>query len=133
MEDLTAVASVLDSRARQGDGLFVMVMGHRRMLEMYPGIYRRLEDVSLAATPESVGDFVGKKAPRPVIVDRLRGLHRLWLWRSLPMPKSRAHGRREVRDDWKTVRLAGGFSKADVWHVKGGELMLYVRRAKSAR
>jgi len=128
MEDLTAVASILRKRSLPGDGLFVMVMGHRRMLEMYPGIYRRLQDVTLAATPESTGDFIGKRAPRPVVVDRLRGLDRLWLWRSLPMPRSRANGRREVRGDWNTVRLAGGFSKADEWHVKGGTLMLYVRQ-----
>jgi mannosyltransferase len=124
LDDLRALARVLDTHAQPGDGILYLDQVSRWDAAAYPDSYRGLVDVTLLQTAEAAANLRGTALPDvPSIADRLRRTPRVWVI-DRDVVNSAA---REVRTRRAALTATGPYAQRGQWRYKSGTITLLVR------
>jgi mannosyltransferase len=129
-DDLRAIAQVLRTHARSGDGLLYLDQVSRWDAAAYPEAYRGLVDVTMRETPVQAANLTGTHLTAAEdLADRLRRTPRVWVIdRDLVnSPPDEVRVRRVALD------TTGPYARRGEWHYKAGTIRLLVRTDSAVR
>ena len=107
-----AIAQFLGAHAQRGDAIVYREPSVPPLYLAYPADFSRLRDLSEAQTPAQADRLYGNTVAVPVLLQRERGVDRIWMLLGTWNPAS---------------LLAPGFRLAHQWRVGGQLVQLYTR------
>lgn len=115
-DDPDPLAAVLGTAARPGDAVLFFPSRARKFALMYPGVFSRLDDVSLRTSPGRDGSFDGREFGSRKLAARLVGVRTIWVFGVIE--KMRA-------TDWRFGLLQISFVPTGLWTSKGMTVIRY--------
>ncbi|MET9388896.1 glycosyltransferase family 39 protein [Streptomyces sp. NPDC006624] len=125
-DDVAAVARAVERQARPGDGVLFMPARRRAWLLPYPEIHERLDDLALARPPRRSHTLHGTELSPAAIHRAIAASGRvIALQDEAGQPLDPFPG-----EEVKRRALRGHFEECERVRVRGGQVVLYVRRGR---
>ena len=125
-DSLELAARIVASNARPGDIVFYLPMNDRIVSLPFPGPWRRLRDIALAASPTASDTLYGTDVSPAEVLRRYTRVTRVWVVSSFEIDYRRQA--RATPVDGEEVALIGVLREIRSWRDGDTELTLYAAR-----
>jgi mannosyltransferase len=124
--NLRGEAAYIKSQKQPGDAIVYLVPTQRYMSNSYPPAYAGLYDIAAAKSQAQAGNFSGINVTDQQLLERLRGVDRVWAVKYWAFPAARP-GNRVIENERYALFKEAGLKWKSTKHFRGGAILLFER------